>query len=205
MLFPNVIKTCAEYYNNAYVLVEVNMNPQVAEILCDELEYEYVFRVYSGNKQAQTISQYGTVRPSAVQYGIRMSPLVKRVGCSTLKTLLEHDKLIINDFTTISELTTFTQQKNSFAADEGAFDDHVMTLVMFAWLTLEQRFKDMVDQDIRKMLQVEKFKLTDDDFSLPLVKLPHQTEKPYFVEDNSIWFEAGSFEDYDNLIKNSFF
>lgn len=64
-----------------------------------------------------------------------MSSTTKKVGCSNLKTLIEDDKLIITDYDTISELTTFIQRKQSFEAEEGCNDDLAMCLVIFlGWL-----------------------------------------------------------------------
>ena len=52
-----------------------------------------------------------------------MSKTVKKVGCSNLKTLIEDEKIIFNDYDIISELTTFIQKHNSFEAEEGCNDD----------------------------------------------------------------------------------
>ena len=69
-----------------------------------------------------------------------------------LKTLLEDDKLIINDYDIISELTTFIQKSNSFEAEDGCNDDLAMCLVIFAWLVMQDYFKEMSDQDVRKRI-----------------------------------------------------
>jgi len=42
--------------------------------------------------------------------------------------MIESDKLIISDFDTISELTTFAVKHNSYEAEEGSNDDLAMTL-----------------------------------------------------------------------------
>jgi hypothetical protein len=147
ILFPTIIHNAARYYNNAYILVEINNNPQVAEILHSDLEYENLVKIMTGNKKAQQISA-GFGR--GVQLGVRMTPLVKRAGCSNLKTLIESDKLLIEDFDTISELSTFVAGRSSYEAEEGANDDLVMTLVLFAWMTTQKYFKEIVSHDIRK-------------------------------------------------------
>jgi hypothetical protein len=202
MIFPNVIKTCAEYYNDAHVLIEINNSPQVAEILLEDLEYENVFKITSGNKKAQTLT-LGHGRK--VTYGLKTSPLTKRIGCSTLKTLIENDKLIINDFETISELTTFVNNGKSFSAEEGCNDDIVMTLVNFGWLVTQRLFKDLVENDIRKQLQLEHFEYIDED-QLPLGENYKGNEIPFYVEDNDVWVEAGprdSLRDpYSDIFKN---
>jgi len=147
ILFPTEIFNAARYYNNAYILIEINNNPQVADILHMDMEYENVVKVFTGNKKAQELSN-GFGR--GIQLGVKMSPQVKRIGCSNLKTLVETDKLSIQDFDTISELTTFTAQGNTFKAEEGANDDLAMSLVLFGWMTTQKYFKDIVNHDIRK-------------------------------------------------------
>ena len=65
---------------------------------------------------------------------------------------VEGNKLIVNDFDTISELTTFVADKTSFKADDGHNDDLVMGLVMFAWATGQKYFKDLRHNRIRSNL-----------------------------------------------------
>jgi hypothetical protein len=98
------------------------------------------WKIFTGNKKPQQLSA-GFAR--GIQMGLKMSPQVKAIGCSNLKTLIEGDKLIIQDFDTYSELTTFEQNKNSFKAAEGANDDLVMSLVIFAWLPLSNISKKL--------------------------------------------------------------
>ena len=81
-----------------------------------------------------------------------MSKTVKAIGCSNLKTIIEDDKVIINDYDIISELTTFIQKSNTFLAEDGCHDDLAMCLVIFAWLIAQPYFKEMTDNDIRKRI-----------------------------------------------------
>jgi hypothetical protein len=183
ILYPTIIYNAARYYNNAYILVEINNNPQIVDILHGDLEYENILKVVTGNKKAQQISA-GFGR--GVQLGVRMTPLVKRVGCSNLKTLIETDKLLINDFDTISELTTFVAGRSSFEADDGANDDMVMTLVTFAWLTTQKYFKDIVSHDLRKQLQLSEFSQVDEEI-LPVGEVANGMDAPFVVEDGDVW------------------
>ena len=66
-----------------------------------------------------------------------------------MKSLIEEDKLIIEDLDTVNELTTFIAKKNSYEADDGYNDDLVMSLVLFAWLTRQDYFKTITDTDVR--------------------------------------------------------
>ena len=187
LLLPDVIKLCAEYYNKAYVLIEINNNPQVADCLYQDLEYENVFKVTSGNKQSQTLTESGR----ANQNGLNMSPLVKRVGCSTLKTLIETNKLEIYSADCIYELSTFIVNKGSFAAEDGANDDLVMGLVMFAWLSTQKLFIEISSSDIRKQLQIDhnyhKVELQDDTELPPSPLFSDGRGDGYIVEDGDAW------------------
>jgi len=200
ILYPTVIKHCAEYYNNAHVLIEINNSPQVASILQEDLEYENVLKITSGNKKGQTIT-LGFGRN--VQMGLKMTPLVKRTGCSSLKTLIENDKLIIQDFETYSELTTFIQTGPSFAAEEGCNDDLAMTLVIFSWLATQKLFKEIVDHDIRKQLQLEHFEYAEED-QLPTGEYNLGYETEMFVEDGSVWIATDDRNTYNKLYGEMF-
>ena len=94
-------------------------------------------------------------------FGLRVTAQSKMIGCANLKTLIESDKLIINDEQTISELYSFSAQKKTFMAEEGNNDDPAMTLVHFGWLTAQKLFKETVSNDIRFALQSEQAYLQD--------------------------------------------
>ena len=47
--------------------------------------------------------------------GVRMTKQIKKVGCANFKTLVEGDKLLINDFNIIEEMSTFSRKGNSWA------------------------------------------------------------------------------------------
>lgn len=200
MIFPAIIKGCAEYYNDAHVLVEINNNPQVADVLQEDLGYENVFRVSSGNKKAQTIS----LRSGKTFSGLKMSPLVKRVGCSSLKTLIENDKLIINDFETISELTTFVLDGPTYRAEEGCNDDLAMTLVIFAWLASQKLFKEIVSNDIKRQLQMEYFEEFDDEDMLPVIGPTNGTQLDFYQEEGTLWVNASPGNRSDDIYKELF-
>lgn len=198
ILFPTVIYNTARYYNDAYVLVEINNNPQVADSLHADFEYENLWKIFTGNKKPQQLSA-GFAR--GVQMGLKMSPQVKAIGCSNLKTLIEGDKLQIQDFDTYSELTTFIQQKNSFSAEEGANDDMVMSLVMFSWVTTQQYFKEIVNHDIRKQIQLENMNQMDDDV-LPAPIIEDGLEHDFEIVGGDMWELADGGETYAKFMRN---
>ena len=162
MLYPTVIYTAARKYNDAFVLVEINsIGMQVADILHNELAYENLIKIR--NAKGKVGQQVTPGYTKQMQFGLKQSVQTKKIGCANLKSLIENDKLIINDADTIMELTTFSEHKASFAAEEGNNDDLVMTLVNFGWLTSQRYFKENLQNDIRAVLQHEQFQLMDQD------------------------------------------
>jgi hypothetical protein len=200
ILFPTVIVNAAKLYNDAYILVEINNNPQVADYIHTDLEYENLLKVFTGNKKPQQLSA-GFAR--GIQMGLKMSPQVKQVGCSNLKTLIEGDKLLINDFDTYSELTTFEQHKTSFAAAEGANDDMAMTLVIFAWAATQKYFKEIVNHDLRKQIQLENMNQFDDEV-LPAPIIEDGLEHDFMVEGGDLWEVANGGDTYGSYTKKFF-
>jgi hypothetical protein len=164
MLFPSIIEQIAKAYNNAWILVEVNdIGDQVANILHFDLEYDNVLMCSMRGRAGQIVGSGFSGKKS--QLGVRMTAAVKKLGCSNLKTLIEDDKLIVNDYDIISELTTFIQKHNSFEAEEGCNDDLAMCLVIFSWLVAQAYFKEMTDNDVRKRIYEEQKNQIEQDMS----------------------------------------
>ena len=154
MLFPNIIYDVAKNYNSAFILCEVNdVGDQVAAIIQYDLEYQNLLMCSMRGRAGQIVGQGFSGKKT--QLGIKMSKTVKKVGCLNLKTMIEEDKLIFNDYEIISELTTFIQKHNSFEAEEGCNDDLAMCLVIYAWLVSQDYFKELTEQDVRKRLYEE--------------------------------------------------
>jgi len=130
-------------YNNANILVEINdIGGQVAEILHFDLECENILFTENAGRSGKRISGgFG----SNVDKGLRTTKTTKNIGCNILKLLIEQNQLIINDFETINELSTFSRKGNSYEAESGKHDDTVMCLVIFSWLTDQAFFRDMTD------------------------------------------------------------
>ena len=164
MLLSDIIYKVANSYNRAYVLIEIaSVGDQVAKDLQFDLEYENLLMCSMRGRAGQLVGQGFSGKTS--QLGIKMSKQVKRVGCSNLKTVVEDDKLIISDFDIISELTTFVAKNNSFEGEIGTNDDLCMCLVIFAWLIVQDYFKEMTNNDIRKRIYQEQKDQIDQDMS----------------------------------------
>ena len=162
LVYPTAIRSVADKYNNAYCLIEINdIGAQVADILYQDLEYENVLQsVYKGRAGQVIGSGFGG---SQSQLGVRTTIPVKKLGCSVLKSLVENDKLLIDDMDIIQELYTFVAKGASFEADDGHNDDLVMCLVLFGWLTRQEYFKNLTDVDIRKDIYEDEMKRIEED------------------------------------------
>lgn len=130
LLLPDVILKYLNMYNEAWIYIELNSTGvSVAKSLYSELDYENV------------------ICDSYQDLGLKQTKRTKAIGCSTLKDLIEKDKLIINHKQTVAEFRTFSEKGVSWAAEEGKHDDLVMALVTFAWLTQQPRFAEFADKD----------------------------------------------------------
>ena len=148
LLFPQKIYQMARAYNQAFVLVEVNdIGEQVANNLQFDLEYDNLVMAAMRGRAGQVMG--GGFSGGKAQLGVRTTKSVKTVGCSNLKQLVESDKIIIEDFDIINELSTYIVHGSSFQAEEGCNDDLVMCCVLFAWASDQTYFKELTDNDIR--------------------------------------------------------
>ena len=142
MDYAEVIFRACRSYNRAMILVEINdIGEQVATSIHHDYEYEnMLFTEHAGRAGKKITTGFGNGQQ--LERGIRTTKSVKSVGCSILKLLIEQDQLLINDYYTINELSTFSKKGASFEAEAGKHDDLVMGLVLFAWLSDQMYFKE---------------------------------------------------------------
>ena len=195
MLFPNLIMDVAKAYNEAYVLVEINdIGEQVASIMQYDLEYENLLMCAMRGRNGQQVGS--GFSGSKTQLGVRMSQAVKKLGCSNLKTLMEDDKIITNDYDIIAELTTFVQKKQSWEAEDGCHDDLAMCLVIFAWLVAQDYFKEMTDTDVRKRIYEEQKNQIEQDMAPFGFMSDGLDDEDDFVDGNGDrWMKADEYGD----------
>ena len=165
MMFPGIVEKVARNYNQAEILVEVNdIGGQVADTLHYELEYENLIMVSQRGRAGQVAGS--GFSGTGAQLGVRTTKAIKKLGCSNLKTLVESDKIIIEDFDLISEMSTFILKGTSkYEADDGSNDDLMMCCVLFAWLSNQTYFKELTDQDIRARLYEEQKNAIEQDMA----------------------------------------
>ena len=176
MLFPDIINKYAKAYNDALVIIENNAEgSMVATQLHYDIEYENVF--VQGLMKAEDI-------------GVTMNRKIKRIGCSTMKELLEENRLELVDRYAITELMTFINKGMSFEADKGYHDDMVMNIVLFSWFVTTQHFTYMTNHAVKDLLYAEQQKMIEDDMLPAGVFDTGSTTngQESFVEGGDRWF-----------------
>lgn len=144
--YASAIYKAVKFYNDANVLVEVNdIGEQVASILFEEYEYEHMLLTENNGREGKRLLSGVSGFTGRADKGIRTTKSVKSIGCSMVKLLIEQNQLIINDFETIREFSTFSRKGTSWEAEPGNHDDLVMCLVLFGWLSNQRFFKEMTD------------------------------------------------------------
>ena len=198
IVLPNIVVDVAKNYNNAYILCEVNdIGGQVADIIQFDLEYENLLMAAMRGRAGQQLGQGFSGKKT--QLGVKMSTAVKQVGCSNLKALIEEDKLIINDYDTIAELTTFIQKGQSFQAEDGCHDDLAMCLVMFAWMAMQDYFKEMHDNDVRARIYADQRDAIEQDMA-PFGFINDGQEEDTFVDAQGERWEVAEYGDVQHML-----
>ncbi len=164
LLFPHTIEKVCKAYNHGHVLVETNdLGQQIAEALQFELEYDNLLMTTQRGRAGQILGAGFSGRGSG--FGVKMTKQIKKIGCANIKTLIESDKVFINDFNIIEEMSTFIRKGQSWQADDGSTDDLMMCLVIFGWLSNQPFFKEMTDTNARQMLYEEQQSLIEQDMA----------------------------------------
>jgi|TARA_B110001454_G_scaffold94030_1_gene89500 hypothetical protein len=182
LLFPDIIYRYAKMYNNALVIIENNDSGQ---IVCNQLFYDIEY---------DNVFTQSSVKRSGI--GVTMTKKTKQIGCSTLKEVMEENKLQINDKFTINELITFVSKGQSWEADGGNHDDLVMNLVLFSWFITTPFFQSLTDLELKKLLYDEQQQMIDDDM-VPAGIFSKPTDEPdIFVEGGDVWTVVGESKVY---------
>ena len=141
--YASTIHNVLKRYNDAYTLVEINdIGGQVTDLLHHEFECETMLLTESAGRSGKRLS---TGFSKNADKGIRTTKSVKAVGCNMIKMLIEQDQIIINDFDTVNEFSTFSRRGKTYQAESGRHDDLVMGLVLFGWMSDQIFFKEMTD------------------------------------------------------------
>jgi hypothetical protein len=149
LLYPNVIHKWAIAYNKAFVVIEANdQGGVVCNGLYHDLEYDEMYVT-------------STLKSSGL--GIEMNRKIKRLGCSSIKDIVESHKLTIHDEQTILEMSTFEARGQSYEASDGNHDDLMMNLVMFGYFATLNMFEEMTDVNLKQMMYEQRVLDIDND------------------------------------------
>jgi hypothetical protein len=141
--YAGTINNVLKRYNDAYTLVEINdIGGQVTDLLHHEFECESMLLTESAGRSGKRLS---TGFSKNADKGIRTTKSVKAVGCNMIKMLIEQDQIIVNDFDTVNEFSTFSRKGGTYQAESGRHDDLVMGLVLFGWMSDQAFFKEITD------------------------------------------------------------
>ncbi len=201
LVYPNIIYQFARHYNNAYVLVETNdIGEQIASIMLHDLEYDNLMQTVHNGRSGQIISPgFG----QQARLGVRTTKQVKRIGCLTLKTQIESDKLLINDERVLYELFRFVNIGESYEAEEG-HDDLVMCCVLFAWAMSQNYVRELTSVDLRQRLEQENEQAIEADLlpfgiiqhgepiNIPLIAARKNDDSWIFAGDDNFDLEMSS-------------
>ena len=198
LIFPRFIYNLATYFNNAHVLVEANdVGGQVVESLAYELAYENVLRTKSMGRAGWVLGGDS----AGSKLGVTTSQSVKTKGCSNLKSLIETDRLIVEDYDIFVELTTFTRKSDSmgaaFAAEPGTNDDLVMCMVLFSWAVMSDYWKELTNIDVAKAVYEQKVEEEEEeDDGLPLGFARISQYESIQDKKGDVWFDVNNLPEW---------
>ncbi len=148
MVYPSILFKAAREYNNCSVLIETN---DVGESVANSLYHDYEYEETIFCKDNVIVAWGG----AGSKPGLRTTTKTKRVGCDTLKQLIENNKLEVCDSEIIMELSNFAVKGKSFEAENGN-DDLAMCLVLFAYLVTSAKFQEISDASVRERILQER-------------------------------------------------
>lgn len=194
IIFPQFISNIGRYFNNAWVLVEANdVGGQVVSSLAKDMEYENTLQTVSMGRSGYVL---GSGRGSKL--GVTTSYSVKTKGCSNFKSLIETDKLIVNDYDIFVEITTFTRKNenagSSFAAEPGTNDDLVMCMVLFSWCIENDYWKELTDTNPSASIYDD---VVDEEDEMPLGFVSSARMAELIYEDGDLWTVVDDFNKPD--------
>jgi len=155
LLMPEYLVEWGEWYNFAFIIIENNegAGQSIADSLYKSYEYENLYFDVKTESSSTNLSKSRKRYP-----GFRTTPKSRKLILTTMKTFIENGRLKINDKKTIDEFYTFILKNGKYQADDGAFDDAVMSLaIAFAPFCNTKNFSDM-----KKLVDILYKKSTDE-------------------------------------------
>ena len=125
LLMPEFLSEWCKIYGNPYLIIENNEG--AGQSVADQmmLTYEYENLHFDKNTNVKNV-----VKAKKKYPGTRTTKRSRNQILKTLKTFFNNGNLIINDKDTINELYSFILIDGKYQADDGCFDDCVMSLAL---------------------------------------------------------------------------
>jgi hypothetical protein len=188
----------AKWYNEAFLFFEINGEALLTAQVCqEELEYGSIIQIFMHPKKGQQISSGFHARS---RIGLKSSEATKRIGATGLKSLVENDQLLIRDYDTVQQLTTFVGKVNKrtglatiYEAEVGNHDDCVSPLVLLGWLSAQSGFENYVGLSMRKLLMEGREPL---DIEPPFAGFFNAPQGPLIVDTTTQGFEVIDDKDF---------
>ncbi len=198
LIYPQFLYNIANHFNKAWLLVETNdVGSQVAEALASEFSYENLLKTVSKGRAGFVLGG-----GQGAKNGVTTTSPVKTKGCSNFKSLIETDRLIIEDYDIYVEMTTFTRKGDSadsqFAAEAGTNDDLVMCMVLFSWCVASEYWKELTNTDPSKSIYQQKLEEQEEDDNMPLGFISYANMRETYVESGDVWVSVSDDEMTDS-------
>ena len=189
LAYPKYIYETALAYNRAGILVEVNdAGQQIVDILHHDLEYEGILTTAMIRKRILLTGGFAGM--TKTRQGVRTDKVVKSIGCVNFKTMVEQDKIVVNDYTLIQEMSRFSLNGKSYEAEDG-HDDLVMCCVLFAWLTAQTYFKEMTNVDFRRGVYDDNARMIEDELTpFGFIETGHDEDAPNEQTIGTIYMDS---------------
>lgn len=156
LVMPEHLAELGKYFNNALIIIENNegAGQSITDTLWAVYEYENLYR--DNNIDGKS----GKKKYTGFRTTIKSRPLILNL----LKIFIDEGKLIVNSQETLNQLYTFTKRKtgNKYEAEDGFFDDNVMSLaIMFAPFMHNKTF-DNYELFVKELKTVDSVQSTKD-------------------------------------------
>ena len=121
--FSEILYALGEYYNEALIIVENNSH---GILTCTRLGKDYAYPNFYTEIQHDKITDRETVK-----LGFTTTSKTKPLIIDQLRAAMREGELELNDKTTIREMLTYiVTESGAMEAEQGCFDDCVMSLAL---------------------------------------------------------------------------
>ena len=121
--FAEILKALGTYYNEAFIIVENNSH---GILTCTRLGKDYAYPNFYTEVQIDKITDRETVK-----LGFTTTAKTKPLIIDQLRASMREGELELNDKTTIREMLTYiVTESGAMEAEQGCFDDCVMSLAL---------------------------------------------------------------------------